>query len=305
MITDYSSPKNWLRFGSSSAAADIFIVYPTVVFSSDESENPFVRLENEKMRRAADKWLAQLDDIVSQANVFAPIYRQLNGSMLTKYPAREMFNITNKLPRDDIFAAFDYYLREINKNTRPFILLGHSQGSQLVMELATTFLGDHKYRAYNKNHIITYAVGLPISQKEIDRNPLLKFCTAPDELGVIVSWNCATKSETETKQYENFISWKDKTLVNNPVSWKNDEETASLFVSAINLPHKNIEINAELTVRADNSRGILSITADENQFPETPSVVSKFHTSEILFFAESLKENIRKRTEAFLGLADN
>lgn len=298
--TDYSDKQNWLRFCEKpDKKADIFVVYPTVVFTSNEAENPFVTLNNPKMRISAEKWLTQIDDVISQGNIFVPIYRQLNGSILTKYPARKMSEMTNQIPRDDIFTAFDYYLREINKNERPFILLGHSQGSQLAMELVTTFLGSEKYKDFNKNHIITYATGLPISQNEILKNSNLKFCEKKDDLCVIASWNCATKSEADTKRYENFISWKDNVLVNNPVSWKNDEKPVNLFISSIDLPQKIIEINSDVVVKADNSRGILLVSADETKFPATSSVVSKFHTSEILFFANSIKQNIKDRIAAF------
>ena len=274
---DYSNKQNWLRFGGDlSKNADIFVVYPTVVFSTNEAENPFVNLDNTKMRRAADRWLMQIDDIISQANVFVPIYRQLNGSMLQKIPPLKMADTTNQTPRDDIFVAFDYYLTQINKNKRPFILLGHSQGSQLVMELATTFLGSEKYSEFNKNHIATYAIGLPISQKEIDKNSKLKFSSQKDDLSVIVSWNCASKSEN----YQNFISWKDNVLVNNPISW-------------------GTKPNADIIVTEDTGNGVLIVETDETKFHKTPPFVSIFHTSEILFFADAIRQNIKDRTEAF------
>lgn len=275
--SDYSNRQNWLKFGGkSSEKADIFVVYPTVIFTSNEKENPFVRLENEKMRIAADKWLVQIDDIISQGNVFVPIYRQLNGSILSKFPARDMHAITNQIPRDDIFAAFEYYLTNINKNKRPFILLGHSQGSQLVMELATTFLGNEKYADFNKNHIATYAIGVPVSQEEISKNKNLKFSEKKDDLGVIISWNCASKNEN----FREFISWKDKVLVNNPVSW-------------------GIKPNADIIVTENKKDGVLFIEADETKFNKTPPFVSIFHTSEIPFFKDAIKQNIKNRTEEY------
>jgi hypothetical protein len=267
--------KNWLRFGGDlNKNTDIFVVYPTVVFT--ESEIPFVNSDNQKMRNSAEKWLIQFDDIFSQCNVFAPFYRQLNGFMLNKIPAKETANTTNQTPRDDIFAAFDYYLKEINKNKRPFILFGHSQGSQLVMELATTFLGGGEYKKYNKNHIATYAIGLPVSQKEIDKNPYLKFSERKDDFGVIVSWNCAGKNENP----QNFISWKDKVLVNNPLSW-------------------GAKASAEILVIEDKEKGVLFIETDETKFHKTPPNISIFHTSEISFFKDAIKQNIKDRINAY------
>jgi hypothetical protein len=284
--TDYSDAQNWLCFGENpDKTADIFIVYPTVVFSKNEVNIPFAQLKNETMRSAAQSWLSAIDDIISQANIYVPLYRQLNGVMLTKYPPREMWYHTNLTPRDDIFAAFDYYLTKINKNERPFILFGHSQGSQLVMELATTFLGDEKYQKYNKNHIVSYAIGSPFTQREIAKNPFLKFGEKKDDTGVIVSWNCATESEAASKSYENFLSWKDDVLVINPVSWKVNEEPA--------------ELSANVTARADIKHGILIVDEDETKFAKTPPAISKFHLSEIPFFADSIKQNVKDRINAF------
>ncbi|MDR0303407.1 MAG: DUF3089 domain-containing protein [Chitinispirillales bacterium] len=305
--TDYSNERNWLRLGGNlDKKADIFVVYPTLVFTSNVCDAPFVRLESESMRSAAKSWLFGIDDIISpQANVFSPFYRQLNGVMLTKYPAREMFLHTNQTPRDDIFTAFDYYLTEINKGERPFVLFGHSQGSQLVMELATVFLGSEKYGGYNKNHIITYAIGSPFTQREICKNINLKFSSRKDDTGVIVSWNGATVNEAALGKYENFLSWKDGVLVANPVSWETNENPESVFVSSITLSERTIEINTDIVVKAEKEKGVLIIDADETKFPNTPPAVSKFHTSEILFFADSIKRNIKDRIDAFAGKNQN
>ncbi|MCL1946319.1 MAG: DUF3089 domain-containing protein [Chitinivibrionia bacterium] len=284
--TDYSDAQNWLCFGGNSdKKTDIFVVYPTVVFSKNEVNIPFAQLKNETMRSAAQSWLSSIDDIISQANVYVPLYRQLNGVMLTKYPPREMWYHTNLTPRDDIFAAFDYYLTKINKNERPFILFGHSQGSQLVMELATTFLGNEKYQKYNKNHIVSYAIGSPFTQREIAKNPFLKFGEKKDDTRVIVSWNCATESEYSSKSYENFLSWKDDVLVINPVSWRVDEIPAKL--------------NENVNARADIKHGILIVDEDETKFAKTPPAISKFHLSEIPFFADFIKQNVKDRINAF------
>jgi hypothetical protein len=156
------------------------------------------------------------------------------------------------------------------------------------MELASTMLGDEKYRDYNKMHIVTYAIGSPFTQKEIVKNPHLKFSVKKDDTGVIVSWNSVTQTEFSEEKYENFISWRDGILVTNPVSWETNEKAETL--------------GNGIVVKADIARGVLLVGADEEKLPDTLPAIGKLHLSEILLFAESIKKNIKDRILSRLQL---
>lgn len=303
---DYSNVNNWLSFGGDKGkAVDVFVIYPTVTFSPDEADLPFVRLDSQIMRDSAAGWIAGVDGIFSDSvNVYAPLYSQLNVAMLENLKAEEFDAYTTSVPRDDIFAAFDYYLTNINKGERPFILFGHSQGGRLVIELATTFLGNEKYYKYNKNHIITYAIGMSVDGEEIAKNPNLKFSGSRDDTGVLVSWNTTAPSEVATGAYTAFGTWKPGALVTNPVSWEANETLAHASAnkaSEVMQPDETVKmVESYANAVVDKEHCVLVTTSvDESLYPSMMPQLSRFHRFDIAFYYESIKQNIKDRIAAF------
>ena len=305
--TDYSDPNLWLRFGGdNSSGIDIFAVYPTVAFIPDDADKPYVRIDSPVMReRAESVWFSKVDEIIMpNGNVYAPLYGQLNGLMLAELSSDEFESYTNANPRDDVFAAFDYYLTNINKGERPFILFGHSQGASLVTELATVFLGNEKYIQHNKNHIITYAVGYSVTQEKIDRNPNLKFSQSPTDTGVIVSWNTTAQSEIESGAYKTFGTWNAAALVTNPISWTTDETIVPASSNKASLAlqpdgtYKRTENYAD--ARADKEHHVLVVTTvDEALYGSSVPNIGMFHQYDITLFHDSVKQNVKDRIAAF------
>jgi hypothetical protein len=104
---------------------DCFYVYPTV---SDQTTTRSNRQIDPEQRSIA---LYQAARYSQRCRVFAPMYRQLTlpalDSGYTVSPAHL------KIPLADVTAAFKLYLHKYNHG-RPFVLIGHSQGS-FVLEL--------------------------------------------------------------------------------------------------------------------------------------------------------------------------
>jgi hypothetical protein len=107
------------------ARFDCFYVYPTV---SDQTTTLSNRQIDPEQRSIA---LYQAARYSQHCRVFAPMYRQVTLSALdsgyTVSPAHL------KIPLADVTAAFKLYLHTYNHG-RPFVLIGHSQGS-FVLEL--------------------------------------------------------------------------------------------------------------------------------------------------------------------------
>ena len=160
--TDYADMSRWMAYEDKGMDVDIFFVYPTVAFF-DENGNPhdydYVPIDDPGMLNVARAWLGRVEFAAVEGNVYAPLYRQLYFGKLATLSRADFEAYTYAVPRDDVFVAFDYFLTNINKNERPFILVGHSQGASLLAECASLMLGNEKYIKYNKNHIATYAVG--------------------------------------------------------------------------------------------------------------------------------------------------
>ena len=62
------------------------------------------------------------------ANVYAPYYRQVDAAYALTLPLPEHDALIAGIPTMDTVASFDYYVQNFNHG-RPFILAGHSQGS--------------------------------------------------------------------------------------------------------------------------------------------------------------------------------
>lgn len=302
--TDYSSAENWLSFGGDvKRDVDVFVIYPTVAMSMEDADRPYVRLDSPIMLEAASGWLMANEGIVAEyANIYAPLYRQLNVAELGSLNSDTFESYTNSTPREDVFAAFDYYLTNVNKGERPFILFGHSQGAQLVAELATTFLGNEKYCQNNKNLIIAYVIGTSVTQSQIDKNPNLKLSQSGNDVGVLVSWNTTAPSEIESEAYKGFGTWKKGALVTNPLTWKTDETPASAVPFAGFIPGADgfVSIEGSADAIVDKERGLLMVTSvDETQYISGLPTVSKYHPCDIIFFYNSISQNIKDRIAAF------
>ncbi len=302
--TDYSDMNNWLRFGNGAGKdVDIFVVYPTLAFSEEEADLPYVRIDSSVMRTAAGVWLNDLDSVISpHANVYAPLYRQLNLAVLPTMSGAEFMPLAAKTPREDVFAAFAYYLEQVNKGERPFILMGHSQGAQMVCELATRFLGNAAYAAYNQNHIATYVIGMSVTPEEVALNPNLKFSQSHDDTGVILSWNTTAPAEAASGVYKSYATWKDGALVTNPISWQTNEEPAGPVPFAKEYTGQTgpMSIAGSADAIVDNTRGLLMVTSlDETRYAAAlGDLLSRYHGYDIWFFADSITKNIEDRIAA-------
>jgi hypothetical protein len=103
---------------------DCFYVYPTV---SDQSTTLSNRQIDPEERSIA---LYQAARYSQFCRVFAPMYRQVTVTALDSGNRESPAQL--KIPLGDVTAAFQLYLRKYNHG-RPFVLIGHSQGS-LVLE---------------------------------------------------------------------------------------------------------------------------------------------------------------------------
>jgi len=281
---DYNYKNNWLRFKNNNKNTDVFVIYPIVTNNNDAADMPYVRIESKEMRSAAENWIKSIEGLFGDDfNVYAPVYRQINFSILGTLDHDSFVDLSNESSREDAFAAFDYFLNNVNKGERQFIIFGFSQGAQLAAEISSVMLGSPQYEKYNNNHTATYAIGFSVTPEQISKNPHLKFSETPYDNRAVISYNTTALSEIQSGAYKNFVTWTDRALVTNPISWTMDEDL---------LEQGSGKANAII----DKARGLLTTTnVDEAGYLPVSNKISRFHTSDIPFYYDSIKKNLRER----------
>jgi len=219
---DYSNPANWLVLPSSKASkkkVDVFFLYPTVYQQSSPSDPMVCAINNPQMQSGAKAAFSRTATAYSPvANIYAPYYQQAAISVLT-LPLDQQQSIVGGTPTTDALAAFDYYIKHYNKG-RPFILAGHSQGSNIMINLMAQYM--KKNLDVDKRMIASYVPGYSITPEYLSQNPELKFAQGPDDTGVIISFNTTSPAP----QMADPVVLPGAMVIN-PITWTRSETPAT------------------------------------------------------------------------------
>ncbi|WP_439135823.1 DUF3089 domain-containing protein [Pseudomaricurvus sp.] len=165
-------------------AFDCFYVYPTV--SLDKSDNSDMTANDEE-HRVIESQFARFKSV---CKTYAPMYRQVTLMALRARVEKGLTSVGNgQLAYQDVEKAFDYYLEHFNKG-RPFVLVGHSQGSRmLTILLQKRFERDPQLK---KQMISALLIGAPV-QMDIDGDKGGSFasipqCDSADQTGCVVAY---------------------------------------------------------------------------------------------------------------------
>ncbi len=108
---------------------DCFYVYPTV--SRDAGLNSDLAPSDNEEGYAAQNQIARFGSV---CRVFAPLYRQMTTGAIAVAATGGDVTAAGVLAYADVASAFRSYLANRNKG-RPFVLIGHSQGSLMLGHL--------------------------------------------------------------------------------------------------------------------------------------------------------------------------
>ncbi|MDR0990004.1 MAG: DUF3089 domain-containing protein [Propionibacteriaceae bacterium] len=221
--TDYSDTNNWLYVDTSlDKKVDIFYLYPTV-WERQGSESYLGSLDSNSPTsirgNAPSTFNTQATAYMPAGNVFAPYYRQMDVQWTLTLPAADQDAYLLGAPYTDALAAFKYYLEHYN-NGRPFILAGHSQGSNVLKFILTNYLGEHP-DVYARM-VAAYIIGFSVTQADLDNYPHLKFAENRTDTGVIISWN----TEAPDMEVKNPVV-QEGALAINPLSWTRRTQTVA------------------------------------------------------------------------------
>lgn len=302
--SDYSKAEHWLSVPSvADKAVDIFYLYPTAWQKVDKNEPDICAIDNPSMLRGANKAFArQATAFETVGNIYAPYYRQVGIEYCLSLPLQEQNNVVGGIPKADAFAAFDYYIDNYN-NGRPFILAGHSQGSNVLLFLLAEYMKEHP-EVYERM-IAAYVIGYSVTDSYLAQNTHLKFASGPSDTGVIISYN------TEAP---NVIGKSPVVLLGavaiNPISWTREDglSTAEQSLGSIVLNHEggiaaeNVKNYAD--ARVDKVKGVVVCsTADVDKLAPGNQIFPKgvYHSFDYPFYYYNIRENAENRIKNFLN----
>jgi len=299
---DYAKSDYWLAMPASvEKEADVFYLYPTVWQKAREDDPNICSIDEPAMLENAKKVFAiQATAFETAANIYAPYYRQADAAALLNLSLEEQDKVQGSTPKEDVFAAFDYYIKNCNDG-RPFILAGHSQGSKLLTYLLSEYMGEHP--DVYKRMIAAYVIGYSITPDYLAANPHLKFAEGPDDTGVIISYN------TQSPEYEgsNPVVLPGA-LVINPITWTRDETLAtseeSLGSLELNEQGEFVTVKNYADAQVSKAKGaVLCSTVDPEKLYTGSKVfgVGIFHGFDYPLYYYNIKENAENRTRIFLS----
>jgi hypothetical protein len=161
---------------------DCFYVYPTV--SRDGTLNSDMNPGVEEQAAAA----VQLARFGSACKTYAPLYRQATttsiGAMLRGTDVRPVMALAYR----DVVAAWHHYLQHYNRG-RPYVLIGHSQGSIHLQGLIAQEIEGRPDAARMVSAILLgWAVEVPEGQATGGTFRQIPLCTRAGQTGCVVSY---------------------------------------------------------------------------------------------------------------------
>jgi Protein of unknown function (DUF3089) len=219
--TDYQQRSHWLYLPSASAKQKrvaVFYLYPSE-YERVPGGPVIGPVDDPGMMRGAQlAFQRQATAFRTIGDIYAPYYRQADAAARAAMPQKEQVKVVAGAPTVDGIAAFKHFLKHFDHG-RPFILVGHSLGSNVMANLVAQYMGSHP-RVY-KRMIAAYVVGYSITPTYLARHPFLKFARGARDTGVIVSWN----TEAPTVAGKNPVLLPGGLAIN-PITWTRKQTEA-------------------------------------------------------------------------------
>ncbi|MCM0756055.1 DUF3089 domain-containing protein [Desulfovibrio aminophilus] len=285
---DYDRPENWAALPAPAERGkpvDVFFVPPTTCFSPDTwNESIESSRANPLVRRSL---AGQASVFAASCNVFAPRYRDAHIKVLeAPAPDREQ---ALAAAYSDVERAFDHYLRQDNGG-RPFILAGHSQGSNLLLELLEKRFRDPAPR---KKLVAAYLIGWSVTRDDLTRFPQLAMCDAPDRTGCIVSYNSQSAAPGMSIVRPGAVGVNPLSMNLDTRHVPREANLGAAFPTADGLKE------VPRFTGAQTVHGALIVDPADPELTPTP-FPGFYHGYDYALFYRNLERNVRERVEAFL-----
>ena len=186
LATTALNPNGYGSTGQSSVTKDppldCFYVYPTV--SRDQGLNSDLKV-SEEIGIAQ----VQLTRFAGVCRTFAPLYRQMTLGAVAAYSAGANIDAAAALAFRDVAASWRNYLATKNDG-RPFVLIGHSQGSLMLQMLIAREIEANPVVAGRMKLAIIPGFNVIVPQGKLVGGTFKKtpLCSRPGETGCAISY---------------------------------------------------------------------------------------------------------------------
>jgi len=293
---DYTDTAYWYSIGDETHAADVFYVYPTVstISYEDNGNSWYADITLPEVREEANDNQRFNKMLYSEYNFYAPYYRQMIFEAYQQ-PASMLVQLV-ETPAQDINDAFQYYMTHYNHG-RPFFLMGHSQGSQVLIELLKKGMTIEQ----RQQMVAAYCIGYHVTTEELAEYPeALKPATDSLTQGLVIF-----NSVTDTAAIS-MVSRGDVVGIN-PTTWTMSTDTIPaefhLGMAKYNDACDSIHIvpcptrtclYKHTTVCPDLDPEMVFIPAYEQMFPK-----GNLHFADSWLFGGNVVENMRCRLKHY------
>ncbi len=311
---DYSQHKYWMMTPQNPNARPVDVLFfHTTTFNDPNYVNPTTGVLSAKPNdptkppvwnqtitdaivetRATDIANTQVSVFAASCNIYAPFYRQsaLPEALMSDAATAER---ALSVAYSDIEASFDYYMANLN-NGRPFILAGHSQGSNLLLWLLERRMSNP---AYLRKMVAAYVIGWSVTKDELDAHPHLEMCSSGTQTGCIVSYNSQGLQAKTSMARPGAVGV-------NPLlmhwSTSTDVAPASMNLGTVLMPPM-VAVRTEIPqfTGAYVLDGALILT---NPPMDAPMAVSTeiYHPYDYALFYRNLEQNAKDRIDAFRAM---
>ena len=294
---DYADTTYWYSCGDKTQVADVFYVYPTVstISFADNDSSWFADITLPEVREEANGNQRFNKMLYGEYNFYAPYYRQMIFEAYSQ-PAPVLDSLA-QIAAKDVSDAFQHYMANFNHG-RPFFLMGHSQGSQMLIELLKHGMTEEQHKLM----VAAYCIGYHVTAEELAAYPeILKPAMDSIETGRLVVFN----SVTDTTAI-GMVSRGDVVGIN-PTTWTMASDTIpaeyQLGMAKYNDNRDSVLIvpcptstylYKHNTVCPDLDPEMVFIPAYEQMFPK-----GNLHFADSWLFGGNVVENMRHRLKNY------
>ena len=307
---NYASSSNWLALPQTTAKkVDVFYLSDTTYSKATPSSPDIGPIDDPKMQQGAKaKFTTTAAAFETVGNIYAPYNRQVDAQHKSTLPLAQQLSLEAGTPTSDAVSAFDYYIKNMNDG-RPFILAGHSQGSNLIANILSGYMKQHP--DVYKRMIAAYVIGFSITGEYLAQNPHLKFATGPDDTGVIISYN----TEAPVMKVTNPVTMPGGIAVN-PITWTTSETLVSAAQSlggievdpqtgkaVVDASGDPVKVQHYADAQVNKQRGVvICSTADPNQLAPGNQAIAAgiYHPYDYPFYFFDIRANAENRVAKYL-----